>query len=114
MKDYVSSSVKEFEGWLEKLDVLVIGPGLGREELAQSFAEEILRIAISQHVACVLDADALFLAANNPEALKGAKNCILTPNVVELARLNKALNIPGDDRMSRLEALADRWVCDAS
>ena len=41
----------------------------------------------------VLDADGLLLVIQNPDLVKGYKECILTPNVVEFGRLAKALGV---------------------
>jgi len=39
----------------------------------------------------VLDADCLWLVQQQPDLIKGYKDCILTPNVVEFARLATAI-----------------------
>ena len=41
----------------------------------------------------MLDADGLYLAQTRPELIKGYKECILTPNVVEFGRLAKAMGV---------------------
>jgi len=40
----------------------------------------------------VLDADCLWLIQQQPDLIKGYKDCILTPNVVEFARLANAVH----------------------
>jgi ATP-dependent NAD(P)H-hydrate dehydratase len=78
---------------LSRIHVLVIGPGLGRDPVTQRVVEQIVREARSRSVPFVLDADALLLITEKPDLIKGYKECILTPNVVEFGRLAKALGI---------------------
>ena len=84
-----------------RIDALLVGPGLGRNEAA----EERLRAVLAREVPCVLDADALVLLA--PEMLAGrAAPLLLTPHAGELARLCEAFGIEADDRIERALALA--------
>jgi len=86
---------------LERLHVLVIGPGLGRDEITQKQVKAVIQHAMKQDppIPMVLDADALWLIQTDPELIRGYKECILTPNVVEFGRLAKAAgmdNVKGD------------------
>ena len=84
---------------LPRLHVLVIGPGLGRDEITLKQVGAIIKAARSQDppVPLVLDADGLFLINSQPDLIKGYKECILTPNVVEFARIAKSLGVDVDD-----------------
>ena len=69
------------------LDAIVIGPGLGDGERA----ETLLGAVLASDIACVLDADALNLIAGNEDlrkacARRGAET-LLTPHPAEAARL---------------------------
>ena len=75
---------------LPRLHVLVIGPGLGRDKLMQDTCAKVIEAARKQNIPFVLDADGLNLAQTRPELVQGYKECILTPNVVEFARLCKS------------------------
>lgn len=80
---------------LPRLHVLVIGPGLGRDGVTQKQVRAVI-VAARNHsppVPMVLDADALFLVQTDPDIIKGHKECILTPNVVEFGRLAKAVGM---------------------
>lgn len=79
---------------LPRLHVLVIGPGLGRDGVTQKVVEAVMKEARKQSVPFVLDADGLMLVTQKPDLVRGYKECILTPNVVEFSRLAKALGIP--------------------
>ena len=78
---------------LSRLHVLVIGPGLGRDEVTQKVVAEVMKEARARAVPFVLDADALLLVTQQPDLVRGYKQCILTPNVVEFGRLAKALGV---------------------
>lgn len=80
-----------------RLHVLVIGPGLGRDKLMQKIVAVVIRAARQANLSMVLDADALVTVQNQPDLIKGYKDCVLTPNVVEFARLAKVLGIDVDD-----------------
>jgi ATP-dependent NAD(P)H-hydrate dehydratase len=78
---------------LDRLHVLVIGPGLGRDSLMQETCARVITEARRRNIAFVLDADGLYLVQTRPELIHGYKECILTPNVVEFARLAKSQNL---------------------
>ena len=69
------------------LTAIVIGPGLGQGERA----ETLLGAALSSEIACVLDADALNLLAQNPDlrqaCTRRSADTIITPHPAEAARL---------------------------
>jgi len=78
---------------LPRLHALVIGPGLGRDGVTLKVVAEVIREARSRSIPFVLDADGLLIVTEDPSLIKGYKECILTPNVVEFGRLAKALGI---------------------
>lgn len=94
---------------LVHLHSLVIGPGLGRDELMQETVAEVIAAARDRKLPLVLDADALWLIQRKPELVKGYKECVLTPNVVEFGRLAQAvgLDTKGDTGKEGCKALAN-------
>ncbi len=69
---------------LKIADAVVIGPGLGRNDLTISFIVDILKII---NCPCVVDADALYaLAANKNEINKITSPMIFTPHEGEYLR----------------------------
>ncbi|KAJ6108503.1 YjeF C-terminal domain carbohydrate kinase-like protein [Penicillium sp. IBT 18751x] len=80
-------------GMLSRLHALVIGPGLGRDGVTLKVVAEVIKEARSRSIPFVLDADGLLIVTEDPSLIKGYKECILTPNVVEFGRLAKALGI---------------------
>lgn len=109
--DKVAAGVIEM---LPRLHVLVIGPGLGRDELMQSICKRVIQAARKQETPLVIDADALALVSADPDLVKGYSQAVLTPNVVEFGRLTHALGIDeqiakiGEDagESAKVEALA--------
>ncbi|KAF7503603.1 hypothetical protein GJ744_003586 [Endocarpon pusillum] len=95
---------------LPRLHVLVIGPGLGRDDITLKQVAAIIKAARSHDppVPLVLDADGLFLINSDPDLIKGYKECILTPNVIEFARIAKGVGVSLDegDRNKDCENLA--------
>lgn len=78
---------RTFDAAADDVDVLVVGCGLGRSEQASA----TVRQALLGEQACVLDADALNLLADDPDlsALLAARRApvVLTPHPLEAARL---------------------------
>lgn len=83
----VDSVVKVFP----RLSSLVIGPGLGRDELMLDAAAEIISAARDHNLPLVIDADGIFLLSKHPHLVRGNTKVVLTPNVGELKRLWSAL-----------------------
>jgi hydroxyethylthiazole kinase-like uncharacterized protein yjeF len=85
----------------DRLDSLLVGPGLGRDREA----EERLRAVLARDLPTVLDADALVLLA--PEMLAGRSTpLLLTPHAGELARLCERFGVENGDRIERALTLA--------
>ncbi|KAK4085479.1 uncharacterized protein Triagg1_469 [Trichoderma aggressivum f. europaeum] len=88
--DHVARKIIDMLG---RLHVLVVGPGLGRDPLMQATVARVIRAARESNMPVVLDADALQIVQTDPDVVKGYKNAVLTPNVVEFKRLCDALKI---------------------
>jgi ATP-dependent NAD(P)H-hydrate dehydratase len=72
---------------LDRLHVIVLGPGLGRDFLMQETAAKIIAEVRKREMPLVVDADGLWLVQNQPEVVHGYALAVLTPNVVEFRRL---------------------------
>jgi len=85
----------------ERLSALLIGPGLGRDDLAR----ERLADGLARNCPTVLDADALMLL--NPDLLAGrSAQVILTPHDGELAHLCRKFGLSNGTKRERASALA--------
>jgi NAD(P)H-hydrate epimerase len=75
---------------VKNFDVIVVGPGMGRHAETAVFFSHLLQELIEQKKVLVLDADALFFLAEQPELVqKLLPETILTPHPKEMARLCK-------------------------
>lgn len=77
----------DIDGWEERLHVLIVGPGLGRDEpdLVRSLLER------DNQLPMIIDADGLFLLNNHLSLLsRMTRQVILTPNKPEFERLKQA------------------------
>lgn len=98
----------EMDSLLSRLHVLVLGPGLGRENYMQSYARMALAMACSRGMFVVLDADALWLVGEDVSVIKGYRRAVLTPNVMEFKRLSEKLSIDTDAPADRKAGLVSK------
>jgi len=115
----LSVGVDDIEVQMEKLEnasTLIVGPGLGRSEWAQSWMQKLNGNPLLRKKYQVWDADALFWLANNADFdavdFKGSR--ILTPHPGEAARLlGISVEEVAQDRFAASEAIVRRYggVC---
>ncbi|KAG8137556.1 hypothetical protein E2320_004785 [Naja naja] len=84
-------AVREVESWLPRLHSVVIGPGLGRDDLLLEHAKGIIEKSKIKGIPIVIDADGLWLIAQQPSLIQGYPRAILTPNAMEFSRLYEAM-----------------------
>lgn len=77
--------------WLDRLHVILIGPGLGRDESVFKTIVELILCCREMKKPLVIDADGLFLVCQKPEIVKDYPGLIMTPNAMEFSRLAKAV-----------------------
>ncbi|XP_051025627.1 ATP-dependent (S)-NAD(P)H-hydrate dehydratase isoform X2 [Acomys russatus] len=86
-----SNAIEEVDKWLPRLHVLVVGPGLGRDAFLLSNVRGILEATRARDIPVVIDADGLWLIAQQPAIIRGYRKAVLTPNHVEFGRLWEAV-----------------------
>ncbi|APE28883.1 NAD(P)HX epimerase / NAD(P)HX dehydratase [Aurantiacibacter gangjinensis] len=87
----------------ERIDAILVGPGLGRSD----DAERLLRAVLRRNLPTILDADALTLLT--PEMLEGdASRLLCTPHEGELATLCDTFGVKENDKLSRARALHEK------
>ncbi|XP_010745826.2 ATP-dependent (S)-NAD(P)H-hydrate dehydratase isoform X3 [Larimichthys crocea] len=86
------NAVEEIEKWLPRLHGLVVGPGLGREDLLLKTAKEVIEKSKARDIPIVIDADGLWLVTQQPSVIQGYQKGILTPNFMEFTRLYESLH----------------------
>ncbi|XP_037752740.1 ATP-dependent (S)-NAD(P)H-hydrate dehydratase isoform X2 [Chelonia mydas] len=85
------NAVHEVEKWLPRLHSIVIGPGLGRDDVLLENAKGIIEKAKVKGIPIVIDADGLWLISQQPSLIQGYQRAILTPNYMEFSRLYEAM-----------------------
>jgi ATP-dependent NAD(P)H-hydrate dehydratase len=106
---YSSSTdkVKQLQPILSRLHVLIIGPGLGREQYMQTYARIALYLARQEGMFIVLDADALHIVGQAPSLIRGYRRAVVTPNVIEFKRLSEQIGVdPNTPIDKRAEAVS--------
>ena len=63
--------IEEIDQWLPRLHVVVLGPGLGRNQSMLGRISIIIEKAKSRKIPIVVDADGLWHLATNPSLLQG-------------------------------------------
>ena len=81
------SSFERVRAWLSRVDAIVVGPGLGRDDVILETARMIIEEARALGKPIVVDADGIHLVTRAPDAVRGYSRATLTPNANELARL---------------------------
>ncbi|RLW07766.1 hypothetical protein DV515_00003707, partial [Chloebia gouldiae] len=97
MKSDSPNAVHEVEKWLPRLHSVVIGPGLGRDEVLLEnakclhFLQGIIEKSKVKGIPIIIDADGLWLISQQPSLIQGYQRAILTPNYMEFSRLYEAM-----------------------
>lgn len=79
--------------WLERLSVLIIGPGLGSDAWVGRCMCETVAAARELNLPLIIDGSGLNFVAETPAIVVGYSSCILTPNIAEFGRLAKAVGV---------------------
>uniref|UniRef100_A0A8D0FWZ8 ATP-dependent (S)-NAD(P)H-hydrate dehydratase n=1 Tax=Strix occidentalis caurina TaxID=311401 RepID=A0A8D0FWZ8_STROC len=85
------NAVHEVEKWLPRLHSVVIGPGLGRDEVLLENTKGIIEKSKVKGIPIIIDADGLWLISQQPSLIQGYQRAILTPNYMEFSRLYEAM-----------------------
>lgn len=81
------TAVDDIEAWLERLHVLVIGPGLGRDARVMANVCRLIERCRVLKKPLVIDADGLWLVTQMPDCVRDNDAVVLTPNAIEFNRL---------------------------
>lgn len=72
---------------LERSTVVIVGPGLGKDELIVDTVAALLTVCRTLAVPVVLDGDGINIAVSHPDVIRGNAQLMLTPNAAEFSRL---------------------------
>ncbi|PVU86445.1 hypothetical protein BB559_006520 [Furculomyces boomerangus] len=93
-------------GTTSKQHAFSIGSGLGRDPNIHKSIALMISHAKNANVPIVLDADSIYIVAQNPQLVSGHKLAILTPNVNEFKTLATALGIDSKPIVENVEKVA--------
>ncbi|KAJ3043579.1 hypothetical protein HDV00_004679 [Rhizophlyctis rosea] len=82
----IDKIVERVTGILPRLHVLVIGPGLSRDDVMIESTKRIMQAAKEKKMSMVID-------AQDPNIIKGYSAAVLTPNINEFKRLCEAMKV---------------------
>jgi len=126
--DEVNKMVERVTSALDRIHILIIGPGLGRNDFVLDATAKIIKQARRKGVSMVLDADALYLLSlpkyhylieelSGELELSSSSGCrvVLTPNIVEYKRLVDHIADGSEDKIHKLlpgVAIVKKGHCD--
>lgn len=88
---------------MDRLHVLLLGPGLGRKEQQLQDVLNLMHMARDRSLPFVVDADGLYAVTyctGGLDAVRNYPSAILTPNAIEFDRLREKLVCGFSDRWS--------------
>ncbi|CAP27064.1 Protein CBG06820 [Caenorhabditis briggsae] len=101
---------------LNRMDAIVVGPGLGRNPTLWPLLQEIFNFVKNEKVPFVIDGDGLWFVSEHIEHFpRQMVTTVLTPNIVEFSRLCKSalgeedvLNVKSSSQLQHLAAELSR------
>lgn len=78
---------------INRVDVIVLGPGFGRDSLMMKSLYKIIEQIKVMNKPMIIDADALYLVSRAPHLVKNYAKAVLTPNLVEFERIGTAVGV---------------------
>jgi len=97
--EIVNSVTKWFH---RSVNVLVIGPGLGRDPRVMNTTKKIILEAKKSNLPLVIDGDGLHLISIDPDIIRGYSLAILTPNANEYLRLCASMKLESNTDVCQL------------
>ena len=82
----VLEDVEVIKNLLNKVDAVVIGPGIGNDPKSQKAIKEIIELCVKNKKSIVIDADAIKIVGKNSNIIKNS-NTVLTPHSGEFKEL---------------------------
>ena len=104
----VVNDCKIVEKLINKVDALLIGPGLGSEDETQDAVEKIISLFVKNKKPIVIDADAIKVVGKKPDLIKNTQT-VLTPHTGEFKELTGIkLSKNLDERKKHVEKWAKK------
>ena len=103
---FVTEDLNLLSGLLDKVDAVVVGPGLGKHDETKEAVKKLLSLCREKNVSCVIDADAIGVVGSNREILKDLE-AVVTPHRGEFIRLTGE-KVPDDTEDA--EKIVKEWA----
>lgn len=81
--------MEEVDVWLPRMDCVVVGPGLGKNQSMLGRISLVLQKIVALNIPVIVDGDGLWHIVHQPSTLTGYSKAMITPNNVELGYLHK-------------------------
>lgn len=119
VNDVIKNDFKQFDqiienkimpkvlGMINRCDLFVIGPGMGRDPLMLKTVISIIEQIKVANKPMILDADALYLVSLNPNIISHYKKALLTPNLIEFERIANKLGLPSILKEQQFDKILD-------
>lgn len=104
-KNINSENIETLKPYLQKVDAIVLGPGLGNSQKSQEFVNNFIDEIQKTKLPLLLDADGLTAFANSKRILNNP--LVLTPHANEFIKLSRR-NLPSNfnDRIKEVKKIA--------
>lgn len=87
--------MEEVDAWLPRMDCVVVGPGLGKNQSMLGRISLVLQKTVALNIPVIVDGDGLWHIVHQPATLTGYTRAVVTPNTVELDYLHHTFCGPG-------------------
>ena len=120
LRENIKVDASKLSEYIEKLDVLAIGPGLGRDEdIKNTIIETIKAAGNNEHIKLVIDADGITAFAGSKELLKEllaegnlGERTIITPHMGEFTSLTEMSEEEiKEDKVKAVREAAEYFGC---
>jgi len=98
--------IKTVDKLLQKIDTLIIGPGLSSEQTTKKAVEKIILKTIQKGKSMVIDADAIKVVGEKPDIIKDSRT-VITPHSGEFKELT-GVKLP--DNLGQRKKYVEKWA----
>ena len=102
----IQEDTNTVDKFLQKIDTLVIGPGLGSEQTTKKAVEKIIHKSIQHGKSMVIDADAIQVVGEKPEIIKDSQT-VITPHTGEFKELT-GIKLPNN--LEQRKKYVEKWA----
>ncbi len=102
----VDDDIEVINNLLEKIEAVLIGPGLGTDKETQTTIKKILNLLVKNDKSIVIDADAIKVVGQDTNIIKNSK-AVITPHLKEFKDLTK---IGLSNNLNKRKEIVEKWA----